>query len=203
MSLRFFADHCISNVVIQMLRDAGHEVFRLRDYIPKDSADSVVILKAQELDSILISLNGDFSDIVTYPPANYKGVIALQMRNHPEIITQLMTRLKDYLSAHPDMDYYKGKLLLAVLNLEFIEDMFEVGFKGITAHGKRFRDGIILMTGDYQVEDLLFPVGQVDSRMNGANQPLSIAIGGTFFASLPSLALSKAKNASTALSRIR
>ena len=69
MSLRFFADHCISNVVIQML------------------ADSVVILKAQELDSILISLNGDFSDIVTYPPANYKGVIALQMRNHPEIIT--------------------------------------------------------------------------------------------------------------------
>jgi|SRR3972149_11112512 len=95
MSLRFFADHCISNVVIQML------------------ADSVVILKAQELDSILISLNGDFSDIVTYPPANYKGVIALQMRNHPEIITQLMTRLKDYLSAHADMDYYKGKLLLA------------------------------------------------------------------------------------------
>src|SRR3990172_11064068 len=70
MRLRFFADHCISNLVIQMLRDAGHEVLRLRDYIPKDSADSVVILKAQELDSILISLNGDFSDIVTYPPAN-------------------------------------------------------------------------------------------------------------------------------------
>src|SRR3990172_1142057 len=90
MSLRFFADHCISNVVIQML------------------ADSVVILKAQELDSILISLNGDFSDIVTYPPANYKGVIALQMRNHPEIIRQLMTRSKNYLSAHTDMDYYKG-----------------------------------------------------------------------------------------------
>src|SRR3989304_5501352 len=108
MSLRFFADHCISNVVIQMLRDAGHEVFRLRDYIPKDSAASVVILKPQELDSILISLNGDFSDIVTYPPANYKGVIALQMRNHPEIIRQLMTRSKNYLSAHTDMDYYKG-----------------------------------------------------------------------------------------------
>ncbi|MBI5756749.1 MAG: DUF5615 family PIN-like protein [Nitrospirae bacterium] len=113
MRLRFFADHCISNLVIQMLRDAGHEVLRLRDYIPTDSADSDVILKAQELDSILISLNGDFSDIVTYPPANYKGIIALQVRNHPEIIPPLMTRLRDYLSAHPDMDYYKGKLLLA------------------------------------------------------------------------------------------
>jgi len=76
------------------------------------SADSVVILKAQELDSILVSLNGDFADIVTYPPANYRGIIALQVGNHPEIIPQLMATLKDYLSAYPDMSHYKGKLLL-------------------------------------------------------------------------------------------
>lgn len=112
MRLRFFADHCISNFIIQVLRDAGYEVFRLRDYIPTDSADTVVISKAQELDSILVSLNKDFVDIVTYPPANYKGIIALQVRNHPEIIPQLITGLKDYLSAHPDMNDYKGKLLL-------------------------------------------------------------------------------------------
>lgn len=112
MRLRFFADHCISNFIIQVLRDAGYEVFRLRDYIPTDSADTVVISKAQELDSILVSLNKDFVDIVTYPPANYKGIITLQVRNHPEIIPQLITGLKDYLSAHPDMNDYKGKLLL-------------------------------------------------------------------------------------------
>jgi predicted nuclease of predicted toxin-antitoxin system len=112
MRLRFFADHCISNFIIQVLRDAGYEVFRLRDYIPTDSADKVVISKAQELDSILVSLDKDFIDIVTYPPANYNGIIALQVRNHPEIIPQLITRLKDYLSAHPDMNDYKGKLLL-------------------------------------------------------------------------------------------
>ncbi len=112
MRLRFFADLCISNFIIQVLRDAGYEVFWLRDYIPTDSADTVVISKAQELDSILVSLNRDFVDIVTYPPANYKGIIALQVRNHPEIIPQLITGLKDYLSAHPDMNDYKGKLLL-------------------------------------------------------------------------------------------
>ena len=112
MSVRFFADHCISNFIIQSLVESGHEVFRLRDYIPKDSADSKVISKAQELDSILISLNGDFADIITYPPANYKGIIALQVRNHPEIIPQIIKRLTDFLSAHPDMSYYKGKLLL-------------------------------------------------------------------------------------------
>lgn len=112
MSLRFFADHCISNFLIQTFRDAGYEVFRLSDHIPADSADSVVISKAQELDSILVSLNGDFSDIVTYPPKNYKGIIALQVRNHPENIPQIISRLKDYLSAQPKMNHYKEKLLL-------------------------------------------------------------------------------------------
>lgn len=112
MSLRFFADHCVSNFIIQSLRNEGHHVFRLRDHIPPDSADPVVISKAEELDSILISLNGDFSDIVAYPPARYKGIIALQVRNHPEVIPELMTLLIAYLSTHPQMDHYKEKLLL-------------------------------------------------------------------------------------------
>lgn len=113
MSLRFFADHCISNSIIQTLRDARHEVLRLADYIATDSPDAVVISKAQELDSILVSLNGDFADIVAYPPSNYKGIIALQVRNRPEIVPQLMARLKDYLSTYPDINHYEGKLLLA------------------------------------------------------------------------------------------
>jgi len=79
MNIRFFADHCVSNYVIQDLRNAGHEVLRLKNHISTDSLDSVVISKAQELDAILISLNGDFADIVTYHPANYKGIIALQV----------------------------------------------------------------------------------------------------------------------------
>jgi predicted nuclease of predicted toxin-antitoxin system len=77
MGLRCFADHCVSNHVCLTLREAGHEVLRLRDHIPPDSADAQVVSKAQDLDAILVSLNGDFSDIVTYPPENYKGIISL------------------------------------------------------------------------------------------------------------------------------
>jgi len=112
MSLRFFADHCVSKSVIQALGDAGYEVLRLADCIPADSADSVVISKAQELDSILVSLNGDFADIVAYPPSEYKGIIALQVGNHPEVIPRLLAALKGYLSDHPDMRHYRGKLFL-------------------------------------------------------------------------------------------
>jgi len=113
MMLRLFADHCVPNCIIQRLHsDISCEVLSLKDYIPTDSSDSLVISKAQELNAVLISLNGDFADIVTYPPRRYKGIIALQIRNHPEIIPQLMSRLNFFLSDHPAMDYYAGKLLL-------------------------------------------------------------------------------------------
>jgi predicted nuclease of predicted toxin-antitoxin system len=112
MGFRFFSDHCVSNAIMQTLREAGHEVVRLRGQLPVESPDANVIAKAQQLDAILLSLNGDFADIVTYPPADYQGIIALQVRNHPEIIPQLMQRLQDYLSFHADRDYYRGKLLV-------------------------------------------------------------------------------------------
>ena len=112
MSLKFFADHCVPNSVTQALRGAGHEVLILTEHIPPDSEDAVVITKAQELESILVSLNGDFADITTYPPARYKGIIALQVKNHPEVIPVMMRRLTAYLSTHPAMASYEGQLFL-------------------------------------------------------------------------------------------
>ena len=67
IELKFFADHCAPTYVINSLKDSGFQIFRLRAHLPKDSPDSIVISKAQELNSILISLAGDFADIVTYP----------------------------------------------------------------------------------------------------------------------------------------
>jgi hypothetical protein len=37
MALRLFADHCISNSIVDTLQKAGHIVFRLRNHISKDS----------------------------------------------------------------------------------------------------------------------------------------------------------------------
>ena len=112
MGLRLFTDHCISNFIIQELLKAGHEVFKLKDYIPVESSDPTVILTAQDHDSILVSLNGDFADALNFPPSKYKGIITLQVRNHPEIIPQLMMRLISYLTLHPDLESYQGKLIL-------------------------------------------------------------------------------------------
>ena len=112
MPLRFFADHCVSNLIIQALEAAGHRVLRLKNHLGVESPDSEFIAKAQELDAILLSLNGDFADIVAYPPARFKGIIALQVLNHPEIASHLIERLKRYLQSHPAADHYQGKLIV-------------------------------------------------------------------------------------------
>jgi predicted nuclease of predicted toxin-antitoxin system len=112
MALRFLADHCVPNSVLQTLREASHEVLRLKGLLPVESPDAAVIAKAQEIGAILISLNGDFADIVTYPPGRYQGIVALQVRNHPEALPHLMARLTGYLKAQPAMQHYRGKLLV-------------------------------------------------------------------------------------------
>jgi len=112
MSLKFFTDQCVPRSVIRAFQDAGYEVYILGEHIPRDSDDAVVIAKAQELDTVFVSFNGDFADIATYPPSQYKGIITLQVRNHPESIPALMQRLFHYLSTHPEMCDYEGRLFL-------------------------------------------------------------------------------------------
>ena len=73
MGLRLLADHCISKEIIDAIRQMGHDVVRLKDVLAPDSPDAVVIRKAKEIDAVLISLNGDFADIITYPPEAYGG----------------------------------------------------------------------------------------------------------------------------------
>jgi hypothetical protein len=67
---------------------------------------------AQEIGAVLLSLNGDFADIVAYPPENFKGIIARQIRNHPEALSHLMARLTGYLNFRPEMAHYRGKLFI-------------------------------------------------------------------------------------------
>jgi predicted nuclease of predicted toxin-antitoxin system len=112
MSLSLLADQCVPSEIIEFLTRAGHHVTRVRDVMPIRSPDVAVITKARELQAILISLNGDFSDIVSYPPAQYQGIFAVQLHNHPEIIPRLMERLCDYLARYPDQEFYVGKLFI-------------------------------------------------------------------------------------------
>ena len=111
MSLRLFIDQCVPRSVVNSLRDAGHAVELLRGHLPINAKDPEVIA-CERLDAVLITLNGDFADIINYPPASFSGIIALQVRNHPESLPAIIMRMLTYLGEHIAREHYAGKLLL-------------------------------------------------------------------------------------------
>jgi predicted nuclease of predicted toxin-antitoxin system len=112
MSLRFLSDQCVPGEIAESLRQHGCVVTSLREVLPINSPDTAVIAQAQQLGAILLSLNGDFADITTYPPSSYGGIVAIQLHDHPETIPYLMKGLLGFLSDHPDQEFYEGKLLI-------------------------------------------------------------------------------------------
>jgi predicted nuclease of predicted toxin-antitoxin system len=112
MSLEFFSDQCVPAQISDTLVRSGHQVTLLRNTLPIRSPDTAVIAKAQAMGAILLSLNGDFADIVDYPPSAYAGIVAIQLKNHPETIPPLMTRLANFLNENPDQIFYRGKLII-------------------------------------------------------------------------------------------
>jgi len=112
MILSFFADHCVPNSVISKLRNKGFTVLKLRDFLPVVSPDELVIQKAQELEAVLLTLDGDFSNIINYPPPNFGGIISLQIKNHPETIHLITDKLINYLNTYPEAGHYRQKLLI-------------------------------------------------------------------------------------------
>lgn len=112
MPLRFFADHCVATSTINTFRSAGHEVLRLGDYLPTDAPDDEVIDCAQQHDAILLTLNGDFCDIVRFPPAQYKGIFAMQVKNHPVVTQHIAEHILLYTEQYPDDVHYVGKLFI-------------------------------------------------------------------------------------------
>lgn len=112
MSVSLFIDQCVPFYVGESLQQASYQTEILRDHLPIDAKDPDVIACAQTLDAVLVTLNGDFADIINYPPAKFGGIIALQVRNHPETLPAIVMRLLTYLGEHPEREHYTGKLFL-------------------------------------------------------------------------------------------
>jgi predicted nuclease of predicted toxin-antitoxin system len=112
MALRLFIDHCVPRSVARSLGAEGHEALLLHDRLPTDAPDPDVIAEAQRSSAVLVTLDGDFADLVAYPPERYDGIIALQVRNRPQALPELTSRLLGLLDAHPDATYFAGKLFL-------------------------------------------------------------------------------------------
>ncbi len=83
--MKFKIDENLPIEVAQLLREAGHDVFTVHDQKLVGAKDAVIARVCQDEKRILITLDADFSDIRTYPPADFYGLIVFRLSRQDKI----------------------------------------------------------------------------------------------------------------------
>ncbi len=100
--MRFKIDENLPVEVAELLREEGHEANTVLEQGLGGRADPDIASICQLEDLVLITLDTDFSDIRSYPPENFSGLIVLRLRQQDKThVLALIPRLIPMFSAEP------------------------------------------------------------------------------------------------------
>jgi predicted nuclease of predicted toxin-antitoxin system len=95
--VKFLLDENLSPLHARTLRDLGHDAVSVVELGLSGADDSVVRAVAIEARRILVTLDGDFANILRFPPSETPGV--LRFRLHPPTEAAIDAALPKCLSA--------------------------------------------------------------------------------------------------------
>jgi predicted nuclease of predicted toxin-antitoxin system len=100
--MRFKVDENLPVEVAQLFREAGHEAATVLDQCLGGRHDRAVATICQQEARALVTLDLDFADIRTYPPAHYAGVVVLRLQHQdkPHVL-EVCARVIPLLSQEP------------------------------------------------------------------------------------------------------
>src|SRR4030067_738577 len=78
--LKFKIDENLPVELIENLSDANHDAISVRDQRLKGTDDRILSRICKKEERILVTLDTDFSDVRTYPPDEYPGIIVIRVR---------------------------------------------------------------------------------------------------------------------------
>ncbi len=79
--MKFLLDENLSPLHVKTLRDLGHDAVAVVEMSLSGADDATVRSAAIESGRILVTLDGDFANVIRYPPAETPGVVRLRV--HP------------------------------------------------------------------------------------------------------------------------
>jgi predicted nuclease of predicted toxin-antitoxin system len=83
-----------------LLRDAGYEADTVADERLAGADDTVIASRSRSDDRVLVTLDLDFSNVQSYPPAQHAGIIVLRpKRQDKRTVLALMERIVFALSS--------------------------------------------------------------------------------------------------------
>ena len=100
--MRFKIDENLPAEVAELLREEGHEANTVLEQGLGGRGDPDIASACQREHLVLITLDTDFSDIRSYPPENFAGLIVLRLRQQDKThVLELISRLIPMFSAEP------------------------------------------------------------------------------------------------------
>lgn len=96
--MKFKADENIPSEAVELLRRSGHDAASVYEQSLGGRSDGEIASVCKREDRILITLDTDFCDIRTYPPADYPGLLVLRLAKQsvPEV-NRIMLRVLEAL----------------------------------------------------------------------------------------------------------
>jgi predicted nuclease of predicted toxin-antitoxin system len=107
--VKFLLDENLSPLHARTVRSLGHDAVSVVELGLSGADDSVVRASAIEDDRILITLDGDFANVLRFPPAGTPGV--LRFRVHPATEQAIDFALRGAILRLDGMDLH-GKLVV-------------------------------------------------------------------------------------------
>lgn len=100
--MRFKADENLPLEVAELFRQAGHDLHTVLDEALGGQPDSRIADACLTEKRSLITLDLDFADIRTFPPAEYQGLIVLRpLTQHVSAIVRLAQQAMALLASEP------------------------------------------------------------------------------------------------------
>ena|SRR6266545_2453730 len=80
--MRFLIDADLPRRAVALIRSHGHEAIDVRDVSPAIPFDAQIADYARRESFCLITCDWGFGDIRNYPPADYHGIVVLELAEH-------------------------------------------------------------------------------------------------------------------------
>lgn len=93
--MKFLLDHDVPEDLTDLLQELGHEFLRLRDVLPQEAADALVLTFAREQGCLLVTCNrDDFIALATQQ--THHGIIVIVRRRTRALERAALLRLLEH-----------------------------------------------------------------------------------------------------------
>jgi predicted nuclease of predicted toxin-antitoxin system len=109
--MRFLVDANLPLSIASRIQACGHEAVDVREISMGAADDSVIANHARENGFCLLTRDKDFGDIRNYPPANYHGIVVMDLPDET-VADDVLKVLESFLSRQEWLDHLQGRLAI-------------------------------------------------------------------------------------------